>query len=516
MKMNRKNILIAAAVSLGGFLFGFDAAVISGVITFIVPEFDLSELQLGWVVSSLTFASTAAMLVAGPLSDRYGRKGLLVFVGLFYAASALFSALATSYEVLVIARMVGGFAVGAALVLAPLYIAEISAPETRGTMVSIQQLNIVLGFSAAYFSNYYLLGAADDANMVNLGMEAEVWRWMLGLEFIPAIMFFLAMFLVPESPRWLTMNGQAEKAREVLNSIHGAVIGKREFDQIQAGLGETNTKKAGIKDLLKPALTFVLVAGLIVGILQQITGVNAIYFYATSIFQQSGVGTDASFASAVWIGVVNVIFTIIAMGLIDKLGRKPLLLIGLVGVTLSMGLVAYGFSQATYNLTSEKIALFEDADLKEKLAPLADQAYDDDLAFKNAAKAALGAKLYAINESKLVESSISMNPILILIGILGFVASFAISLGPVMWVLLSELFPANIRGIAISFVGFINSLVSFLVQFAFPWELSNLGNAMTYAIFGLFALVGFFLVLKYVPETKGKSLEQIEAELVRA
>ena len=234
MKMNRKNILIAAAVSLGGFLFGFDAAVISGVITFIVPEFDLTELQLGWVVSSLTFASTAAMLVAGPLSDRYGRKGLLVFVGLFYAASALFSALATSYEVLVIARMVGGFAVGAALVLAPLYIAEISAPETRGTMVSIQQLNIVLGFSAAYFSNYYLLGAADDANMVNLGMEAEVWRWMLGLEFIPAILFFLAMFLVPESPRWLAMNGKVEKAREVLNSIHGAVIGKREFDQIQA------------------------------------------------------------------------------------------------------------------------------------------------------------------------------------------------------------------------------------------------------------------------------------------
>ena len=515
MKTSKFNILIASAVSLGGFLFGFDAAVISGVTSFIVPEFGLNDIQLGWAVASLTFAASLAMISSGPLSDVFGRRKILLFVGLLYSVSALGSAFAPTYSVLVVARMIGGLAVGAALILAPMYIAETSPPANRGKMVSIQQLMIVLGFSAAYFSNYYLLGVSGSGAswVANLGIDEHVWRWMLGIEAIPAILFFFAMFFVPESPRWLLMKGKSEEAKDVLIKIHGEELAAHEHDDIQTSLNKVD-KKTPISALFKPALRLVITIGLIVGVLQQITGVNAIYFYATAIFEQSGVGKNAAFAQAVWIGIINVVFTLVAMALIDRIGRKPLLLIGIAGVAVSMFLTAWGFNQATYSVTPEAITAMNNTELEEKLAPLVNSAYDNDLEFKNAMKETLGMSLYAANEGELIKQCVSMNPIIILIGILGFVASFAVSLGPVMWVLLSELFPNWVRGVAISFVGFVNSAVSFGVQLVFPWELSNLGNAMSYALFGVFGLLGFVLLLKYLPETKGKSLEEIESELV--
>lgn len=516
MKTNNRYVtMIATVVALGGFLFGFDAAVISGVIGFIRPEFDLNEIQIGWVVSSLTLTSTIAMAVVGPLSDRFGRKGLLILVGLFYAISALGSALAPSYEVLVIARMLGGFAVGAALILAPMYIAEVAPAEKRGQMVSINQLNIVLGFSAAYFANYYLLQASgSDASWVkDLAIDSETWRWMLGLEAIPAIIFFLAMIFVPESPRWLMMKNRGEEAQKVLTKINGAEGAQVAINNIQKGIEEDAKKEeVSLFELFKPAMKLVLTIGLIVGILQQITGINAIFFYATSIFEQSGIGQDASFAQAVWLGIVNVVFTIIAMVYIDRWGRKPLLLIGLAGIVLSMFLTAYGFSQATYTLTETSITSLDfDQSL---VSDMIGTTYDDDVTFKNALKERLESVTYGKLEGDLIQSSITMNPILVLLGILGFVASFAISLGPVMWVLFSELFPNRLRGLAISFVGFINSGVSFLVQLFFPWSIANLGNATSYAIFGICAIIGFILIIRMLPETKGKSLEEIEKELV--
>ena len=517
------NLRIALAVSLGGFLFGFDAAVISGVTGYIVPEFKLTDLQQGWAVSCLTLASTIAMLVSGPISDRFGRKRLLQFAGLFYALSALFSALAPTFTILVIARMLGGLAVGTALILAPMYIAETSSQANRGRMVSVQQLNIVLGFSAAYFSNDFLqkLSVSESAFALEQNLSSEVWRWMLGIEFIPAILFFLVMFFVPFSPRWLMLKQRKEEAKKIMEKIHGPALAASEFQQIEQSLGKTESQ-APISALWKPALRLVVGVGLIVGILQQITGVNAIYFYATTIFEQSGVGKNAAFTQAVWIGIINVVFTLLAMALIDKLGRRPLLLIGTIGVALSMGLTAYGFSQASFNLSKEKAQAFEELLKVPGFEAIIDKDFESDLAFKGAVKNVLNEHydekeavyVYATNESKLIESSIRMNPVLILIGILGFVASFAFSLGPVMWVLLSELFPNWIRGIAISFIGFVNSVVSFLVQFVFPWELSNLGNGLTYMIYGGMAVLGFILLYRYMPETKGKSLEQIEEELV--
>ncbi len=508
-----QTIWIAAIVSLGGFLFGFDAAIISGVIGSVETLFDLNLAQKGWVVSSPSAAAMVAMVIAGSISNRLGRKPLLIFVAFLYALSALFSAYATSYEMLYIARMVGGLAFGSALILAPLYIAEVSNPENRGKLVSVQQLNIVLGFSAAYFASYYLNRmSSSGAGLIN---EDNAWRWMLGIELIPAVFYMIMMFFVPNSPRWLMMKNKPAKATKVLERLHGPAYAKTEFEEIQKNLSqEQNKTKVGLIDLLNPGLRYVLVIGLVVGVLQQITGINAVFFYATSIFEQTGIGTDAAFAQSVIVGLINVAFTILVMVLIDRMGRRPLLLIGIAGIAISMSITAYGFRQATYQLTSESIATLEDID-QTQLASIANIEYSNDITFNKAVEEALGESTYKANRGAILKAATNMNAYLILFGILGFVASFAFSLGPVMWVLLSEMFPTRIRAVAIGVIGFINSFTSWLIQQIFPWELSTLGNATTYFLFALFAAIGFFVLYRILPETKGKSLEDLERELIR-
>jgi SP family arabinose:H+ symporter-like MFS transporter len=513
--MSKKLILIAFVVSLGGFLFGFDAGIISGVMSYAGPEFNLNDIQSGWVVSSPSFAAMIAMIFSGRLSDIVGRKKILVVVAFLYAVSALLSAYAISYEMLYIARMIGGLAFGAALVLAPTYIAEISTAENRGKLVSIQQLNIVLGFFAAFLSNYYFnkYNTSGDSFFT----DENVWRWMLGVELIPAVLYFIFLFFIPKSPRWLFTKNRNEEAKKVLVSVYGEVKATEEVDTILSSLEGTVLKaveKVKLKDLFKPALRFVLIVGLVVGVLQQITGINAVYFYATSIFKQTGIGTDAAFASGVLLSSITVVFTFVAMYLIDRMGRRPLLLVGTAGIAISLLLCAYGFKQATYQLTSESITelKFEGAN---KLSIYVDKVYNNDVDFKNDMKSALGNQVYSKNDGDILETATIINATLVLIGVLGFIACFAFSLGPVMWVLLSELFPNKYRGFTIGVIAFVNSFISWVVQLIFPWELSNLGNALTFFIFGAIACIGFFVMIKILPETKGKSLEQIERELVR-
>ena len=513
--MNNKTytIFISFIVALGGFLFGFDAGIISGVMSYAGPEFNLDEIQSGWVVSAPSFAAMFAMLFSGRLSDKIGRKKLLIFVAFLYAISAILSAMAISYEMLYIARIIGGIAFGAALVLAPIYIAEISTAENRGKLVSLQQLNIVFGFFAAFLSNYFF--NKFNTQESTFLTDENVWRWMLGVEFIPAILYFILLFFVPKSPRWLYLKGRFEKAKKVLNKIHGSERGNLEIAAIEKNiLKDKNKSELKIKDLLKPSLRFILVVGLVVGVLQQITGINAVYFYATSIFKQTGIGTDAAFSSGVLLSTISVIFTFVAIYLIDRMGRRPLLLIGTAGIAISLLLCAYGFNEATYQLSKEKINQFEFSD-SQKLLPLADALYKDDVTFKNDVKAILGNKIYNKNDGAILEAATTINANLILIGILGFIACFAFSLGPVMWVLLSELYPIKYRGLAIGVIAFINSLISSLVQLVFPWELSYLGNAFTFFVFGAIAFIGFFIMLKILPETKGKSLEELETELIK-
>ena len=502
---------IAFVVSLGGFLFGFDAGIISGVMSFAGPEFDLNEIQSGWVVSSPSFAAMFAMLFSGRLSDILGRKKLLIFVAIFYAISAIFSAYSSSYEMIYIARMIGGLAFGAALVLAPIYIAEIATAKNRGKLVTLQQLNIVFGFFAAFLSNYFFNKYNTiDNSFLN---DSTVWRWMLGVEFFPAIIYFIFLFFIPKSPRWLFMIGKHKHAKEILINLHGEKLGLEEMLSIEKAANlDQNKSKLNVKDLFNKSLRFVLIVGLVIGVLQQITGINAVYFYATSIFKQTGIGTDASFSSGVLLSTISVIFTFVAIYLIDRMGRRPLLLIGTAGISLSLLLCSYGFNQATYQLKQANIDAFEFINSND-LSLLSDKVYDSDVEFKTELKKILGNQVYSKNDGEILESATNINATLILIGILGFIACFAFSLGPVMWVLLSELYPIKYRGLAIGVIAFINSLISSLVQLIFPWELSNLGNALTFFIFGSISLIGFFVLLKILPETKGKSLEELELKI---
>ena len=516
--MNKQSLWISVIVSLGGFLFGFDAAVISGVNSFITAEFDLTSLQLGWVVSSVTVSSALAMLVSGAISDKVGRKKILIVVALLYSISAIFSALAPSYTILVIARLIGGIAFGAALVLVPVYIAEIVPAQIRGKMVSLNQLAIVTGFSIAYFSNYYLLALSkSDASFVaNLGIDKHTWRWMLGLESFPALLYFMLLFFVPRSPRWLISKGNEQEARTILTRINGPSIAEDIFRKIHKNLEEAKTtSKTTIRELLQPKLRYIMLIAIVIGIAQMAVGINAVFFYATNIFERTGIGTDAAFVQSVWVGIINVLFTIVAILLIDRIGRRPLLLTGIAGITISLIVVAYGFKQSTYSLSESKVnEIALDID-KSRLQFLVGQTFDSDVAFKKALVEELGRSDAALYQGDLIMAAGNLNAYLLLAGILGFVACFAFSLGPVMWVLLSEIFPNYIRGIAVSTVGFINSLTSYFVVQFFPWQLDTFGSSSTFMIFAAVGLIAFLILFRILPETKGKSLEELELELVK-
>lgn len=514
----RHTVKIALIVALGGFLMGFDASVISGVVTFIESDFSLSKIELGWAVASLTLTATLAMMVSGPLSDRFGRRPVLMAAAVLFTVSAAASAVAPNFVTLVAARMLGGLAVGAALIIAPMYIAEISPADVRGRTVSFNQLNIVIGISAAFFSNYLILelGQSELEWVGGLGLDDANWRWMLGIEALPALLYLFALRFVPESPRWLVMQGRDEEGYRVLARFCGDARARTDLDAVRASLaGEAAREKAAFAELFRPAMKLVLTIGVTVAILQQITGINAVFFYAPMIFEQSGIGTNASFLQAVMVGLVNLVFTVVAILMIDRVGRRPLLRYGLAGIAACMLLLSWGFGTATYALDAQAVASLSDSVGVTGLESLAGQTWFSDVAFREAVTALVGTEAFRANQSAFVSAAINMNPNLILIGILGFVASFALSVGPVMWVLFSELFPNRIRGIAISFVGVINSAVSFSVQLVFPWELERIGNSGTFLIYGLFAIAGLLIVGRMFPETKGRSLEELEAELVR-
>jgi SP family arabinose:H+ symporter-like MFS transporter len=520
MKEKKSSVVLTALfVALGGFLMGFDASVISGVVKFIEPEFNLSKIELGWAVASLSLAATVGMIFAGPMSDRFGRTIVLKASALFYAFSAFLAALAPSFIVLVAARMIAGLGVGASLILAPMYIAEIAPSDKRGKLVSFNQLNIVIGISVAFFTNYLIvhLSKSDASWVESLKLKEYIWRWMLGIEFLPATIYFFLLLFIPQSPRWLVMKGRYDEALKVMKKFDEDENAEKVIHEIKENvLKETAPKqKTPVRDLFLPAMRLVLTIGIVIAVLQQITGINSVFFYAPMIFEQSGIGTDAAFIQAILVGVTNVVFTIVAMVLIDRLGRKPLLIAGISIIVLSMFLLAYGFNSARYQLTDESVSKLPAEIDKVQLAPMMNKSYKSDTEFKNEVKIVMGEELEKKYESEFISASITMNPALILIGILGFVAAFAVSLGPVMWVLFSELFPNAIRGTAISFVGFINSAISFLVQLVFPWELATLGSSGTFLLYGIFALIGLAFIWKLLPETKGRSLEELEAILVK-
>jgi sugar porter (SP) family MFS transporter len=508
------SFFLSLIVAFGGFIFGFDASVISGAIGQISNQYNLSPIQQGLVVGAPTLGAIIAASVVGYLSDYFGRKKMLILIAALYLASIVGSACAVNYNMLIAFRFLGGLAF-ASLMIAPLYIAEVSPASLRGKFVSLNQLNIVIGFSVAYFSNYWFLSFSGThlASANDLIIKQNLWRWMLGVEALPALIYFLILFVIPETPRWLILNNRKDEAKKLLSSLvpedeaNEQLLQKPEQDHEASFL-----KKLG--ELLQPKMRFIMGVGIFIGVIQQVTGVNAIYFYAPTIFEQSGIGTNAAFAQAIWIGIINIAFTLVAIAAIDRFGRRPLMIAGLVGVIVSMGLCGYGFANTTYELTANNLPKSLAAEQLEQVRPMIGLSYDSDVKFKNELKRHIGDSAARQHEGEILQVATKTNPTLILLGIFGFVAAFAVSLGPVMWVMLSEIFPNALRGVAIAFVGVINSIASFAVQLLFPWQLANMGSAMTFIVYGVFALVGLIVVLKYLPETKGKTLEQLETVLM--
>ena len=459
-------------------------------------------------------------IFAGPLADRYGRKTMLKFTAILFALCELNTAFSNNIYYFLFARIIGGMGVGMSILIAPMYIAEIAPKKLRGTLVTFNQLNIVVGISLAYFSNYYFLHRISDPSVV--------WRWMLGVSIVPSSLYFIFLFFVPSSPRWLVQEGRDEEALKVLAKTNGADEAESVFKEIKANIERSvHEEKASWREVFSKKMKIVLIIGFGMAFFQQITGINAIFYYAPLIFEMTGGGKDAAFIQAIIIGLTNVVFTLVSMALIDRLGRKPLLIIGSIGITLSLFIAGMAFKNAVYvikpeSITKIELSILADAKFRDQmpaitagLSQLTGKEYRSETAYFKAVKEKIGVANYNHFKEPILRNSITINSILVLMGLIFYVASFAISLGPVMWALLSEIFPNKLRGLAISAVGLFNSVVSFSVGSVFPVELEKFGSGTTYFIFAIFGFLTLLFVLKYVPETKGKSLEELEASLVK-
>jgi MFS family permease len=477
VKMNKSyTVLISLIVALGGFLLGFDSAVISGAVKGIGIYFEMTEWMLGFSVGCVVFGAMAGNLMAGPLSDRFGRKNVLIVVAALFTISASWSALATGYTEFIIARIIGGVGIGGAILIAPIYIAEIAPPKLRGSLVSFNQLNIVIGISVAYFSNYFL----------------------------------------PRSPRWLILKlNKVEHAKKIMTKIGGEDYAEITIAEIQRGI-DKKEEKAKLSDIFKSKYATIMIIALGIAFFQQITGINAVFYYAPTIFEQAGGSTDSSFLQAIVVGLTNLVFTLVAIWLIDKLGRKPLLLIGTSFMTVALLMATFAFNSATYNFNAATLEKVNDTEIRTALTSLEGKTFTSQSELFNVVQTKLDEEKFLNFKRNEITNFIQINATLVLIAILLYVASFAISLGPVMWTLISEVFPNKIKGIAISVVGFFNSLVSFSVTQVFPWELSSLGPTTTFGIYALLSFCAIIFVYKYIIETKGKTLEEVEKLLIRS
>jgi len=439
--MNR-NLLFATVVSaLGSFLFGFDTAVISGTTKFITEYFSLTDTTLGMTVSIALWGTVIGSIVIGKPGDVFGRRVMLSACGVLYFISAIGCAVAESWYVLLFSRFLGGLAIGAASVMAPMYIAEIAPGRLRGRLVAVAQFNIVIGILVAFFSNYLL---------VDIG--ANNWRWMFGVMAFPAALFFLLLFFVPESPRWLVKQQLVDKARSVLQKV-GAENLESELTDIVNSLKEEFGQ--GVTKLFQKKYNFPIMCAVLLAVFNQLSGINVIMYYAPLIFEKAGASTNAAMLQAVAVGVTNLVFTIVAMFFIDKFGRKTLLLIGAVGMFVSLAGAAFHY-------------------------------YFENL----------------------------FSGVGIVIFIVGFIAFFAFSQGAVIWVFLAEIFPNKVRAKGQALGSFAHWIMNALIGLVFPVVLSALGGGTVFMFFAVMMIPFFFFVWKMMPETKGKSLEELESVIL--
>ncbi len=439
---------VSLVAALGGLLFGYDTAVISGAIGFLQSHFELSATMKGWAASSALAGCVIGVVMAGFLSDRFGRKRTLLISAVLFLVSAIGTALPKSLLAFVIYRMIGGIGVGAASMTSPMYIAEIAPARIRGRMVSLNQLAIVTGILVVYFVNYYIEGCGSEEWNIAVG-----WRWMFGSESLPAAILLLALFFVPESPRWLCEKDRKEQAFNILSRVDGPENARREIEEIQKTI---QMESGALMDLFQKAFRPALLIGIFLAIFQQITGINVFMYYAPEIFKKiAGSSMDAALLQTIVVGAVNLGFTILAIWTVDKLGRKPLMTIGCLGMGLSLA----GLGLASwFNQLGPWLLLF----------------------------------------------------------ILGYIGFFALSLGPVVWVILSEIFPTKVRGRALGVSTFCLWTANYLISQTFPmmdenpWLVEKFNHGFPFLLYAFFCVILLLFVIFRVPETKGKTLEQIE------
>ena len=517
MNYQRNAFTFATIVAFGGFVFGLDAALISGTVNYIVAEFGLNDWQLGTAVSAPGLGVLVALPIAGYAANAMGRKNTLIVIAALYLISAIGSAFATSYEMLVGARFLGGLAFSS-ITLAAMYIGEIAPPKWRGKLVSMTQINIVVGLSAAYFINYLIQQwtGSDAAWVADWGIKTKTWRWMLGSEIIFALLWFLMLFFIPKSPSWLLFKGREGEAKSTLQKIYPAKEINREVEEIKVSLAQSGSDRSimtQLKEVFDKKYRTIFIVALTIAIAQQSTGINAILFYAPTVIEQIGLGTDAAFMQAIWIGLTSVVFTVFSLMLIDKVGRRPMILGGMVWIVASLALCSYGFYNARYTVTQQAITEMTDIPNTSRLNSMIDVEYKSDIEFKEAIKAAIGAEDARTHSSLLLQKSASMNGMLIFFGILSFIAAFHFSVGPIMWVLFSEIFPHSMRGVGIPFFALVTSVVSWMVQKFFPAQLASMGSTWIFLFYAATVLIGFLILLKYLPETKNMSIEEIQTTM---
>lgn len=452
-------LFLAIIAALGGFLFGYDTAVISGTIPLVVGQYGLDTMSQGWYVGCALVGSIIGVLCAGILSDGIGRKWSMLLSAVLFTTSAVGCAVCHSFDQLVVYRIIGGMGIGVVSIVSPLYISEISIPKYRGRMVALYQLAVTIGFLGAYLINFALLRwSSSEPNLsgdwMQLIFSAEVWRGMLGMETIPALLFLVAILFIPESPRWLILRHKDDQARAILRTMHrDPEVVESQMSETRAAIAATSAEQSSLRLLREPAVLRPVLIGVAIAMLGQFMGVNAVLYYGPSIFEGAGLAAQDSLWYQVWIGIVNLLTTMLAIFLIDKVGRKTLVYYGVSGMIVSLVLIGLYF-------------------------------------------------LYG--------ETIGISSTWLLVFFLAYIFFCAGSISAVIFVFLSEMYPTRIRGLAMSLAGLSLWIGTYLIGQLTPWMLETLTPSGTFFLFALMCLPYLYIVWRLMPETTGKSLEEIE------
>ena len=450
---------IVAVATIGGFLFGYDSGAVNGTQEGLRNAFSLGDAGLGFTVGSLLIGCFIGAFFAGRLADLIGRRNTMIISAVLFLVGALLQGFADTQAIFVIARVMGGMAVGAASVLSPAYISEVAPAAIRGRLTTLQQIMIITGLTAAFLVNYFLAaGAGASTEQFWLGIEA--WRWMYLMQALPAAIFLVALLFIPESPRYLVSKGRDEKARTVLTSLFGSDVAGAKLEEIRATFSEDHRPR--LSDLKAPGggIRPIVWAGILLAVFQQLVGINVIFYYGATLWQLAGFTEDQSLQINIVSGAVSIAACFLTIALIDRIGRKPLLLIGSAGMAVTLFAMVYAFANGTLDAEGN-------LQLSSGLGTLA----------------LIAANLYVI--------------------------FFNVSWGPVMWVMLGEMFPNQLRGSALAVAGFAQWFSNYLIAQSFPIMAATLGLALSYSFYAVSAVISFFLVQKFIHETKGKELEDM-------